>query len=651
MTRIFNIIRRAALFSFCVGGVFEIMYLLTAVFPSIKSITRLVAKNTPFSSQLFTLFAPHAGLLAPWLVIWVIWLIPMLLVSLLVESLFRKRASRSTAAAPTSPRKSVGLQIGPRVMLPRNVEQLHVLAVGGTGAGKSQIIRAAALAARADGCPAIIPAVEAALFESMYDPTVDSVLCPYDVRGVQWSPLREIEIAPDAAFLAESLIAPGGSGNSEEWRAYGRQLLTAFFSTAWRNQGSLADVLMMFDLPDEPLARMLRGTAGSVMAREGAERMLSSALATASSAAEALRADIDIAATLTSKSGWSITKWTREQIAKTDRGERCGFLWILLPDRARAAMMPLASAAITIATRTLLSSSENEARRFYLLLDELGSLPAIAAIAESLARGRKYGLRAFIGLQSIAQVQDSKRYGREGAAALLACLSSQVLFRTADAESAEYSSKLIGEKHVTRTQESHSTSNGGGMYGTGGTSSTSTSEHHSIERAVLASEIAGLPNLKAYVRIAGQTSRVMLSDILYRKLPAAQHEYFIPIPQDEGAPAQPASPVPAHAPAQATEQASEQAPSPAQASTPRVPRSEFVHRAIADLNAAGGMPPGTSRADLVRAAVAAARAKDAQAQAPAPVPAPAPAPAPVLVPEVRQSATHHAAKEDFDPFN
>ena len=597
-SRIINTIRRAGLLAFLGGGAYEILYLLTSVFPSLSSITRVIAGATPFSARLFTLFFPHTGMLTPWIVISVVLFVILLPVLAIIGSLLRKRALTSTAAAPSVGRKSsgpTGLQIGPRVILPRVVEQLHVLAIGGTGAGKSQIIRAAALAARADGCPAIIPAVESALFESMYDPSVDSVLCPYDIRGVQWSPLREIEIAPDAAFLAESLIAPGGSGSAEEWRAYGRQLLTAFFAKAWQSRGSLADVLEMFDLPDEALARLLAGTAGSVMAREGAERMLSSALATASSAAEALRADPDIASTLTAKSGWSITRWTREQIEKADKGERCGFLWILLPDRARAAMMPLATAAITIATRTLLSSSENESRRFYLLLDELGSLPAVAAIAESLARGRKYGLRAFVGLQSIAQVQDQKRYGREGAAALLACLSSQVLFRTADAESAEYSSKLIGERHITRMHESHSRTEGGGAHGMGGTSSTSRSEHHSVERAVLASEIAGLPNLKAYVRIAGQTSRVLLSDILYQKLPSAQHEYFIPVPQDDETPAQSPAPAPAQTPDQALAQAPASAQAPAQAPTatpaqapakavPRKPAAAPAHAADADFD-------------------------------------------------------------------
>ncbi len=356
--------------------------------------------------------------------------------------------------------------------------------------------------------------------------------------------MREIEIAPDAQFLAEALIEPSSSASGEEWRGYGRQLLSAFFLDAWRKKGSLADVLASFELPDEVLAGILKGTAGAVMGREGAERMLSSALATASSASEALRANPDDAPGLTAKNGWSITSWTREQIAKADRGERCGFLWILLPDRARAAMMPLASAAITIAVRTVLSSSELESRRFYLLLDELGSLPSMGAIAEALARGRKYGLRAFVGLQSIAQIQDSKKYGVHGAASLLACLSSQMLFRPSDAESAEYSSRLIGDRHFTRTHESRSQSSGGGQFGSGGTSSTSTSEQHTIERAVLPSEVAGLKNLRAYVRIAQQSSKVSLSEISYQELPEAEHEYFIPVPQDDAG--EVAAQIPAH---------------------------------------------------------------------------------------------------------
>ena len=64
--------------------------------------------------------------------------------------------------------------------------------------------------------------------------------------------------------------------------------------------------------------------------------------------------------------------------------------------------------------------------------------------------------------------------------------------------------------------------------GQGGGSSTSTSEQHAIEHAVLPSEIAGLPDLKAYIRIAGRASSVLLSQISYIPLEAV-HPALIPV--------------------------------------------------------------------------------------------------------------------------
>ena len=64
--------------------------------------------------------------------------------------------------------------------------------------------------------------------------------------------------------------------------------------------------------------------------------------------------------------------------------------------------------------------------------------------------------------------------------------------------------------------------------GQGGGSSTSTSEQHAIEHAVLPSEIAGLPDLKAYVRIAGRASNVVLARIDYVPVTAV-HPALIPM--------------------------------------------------------------------------------------------------------------------------
>ena len=438
-------------------------------------------------------------------------------------------AAASTPAASRGGGERGGVRIGPKLIIPSAVETRHVIALGATGAGKTQPLRAYALEARRRNAPAVIPVCEQSLFRSLYDPERDTILCPFDSRSVDWSPLREIEIETDCAFLSESFIARGDSPSSEEWRKYGRDLLTGFFRHAWRKNWSLAQMLSLFEYSNDDLFAVVSGTAGSTMTREGAERMLSGALATASSAADALRAiPHDAAMKLTANSGWSVTGWTTEQVRKTDAGEPCGFLWILLPDRVEAAMSSVAASATSIAIRTLLSQSEREARRFYVIVDELGNLPRLGGIEKALTRGRKYGLRFSGSVQTVAQLRG--KYGRDGSAELLACLSSQMIFRAADQESADYASRLLGQIHVTRQTQSSSHSPAVGVGGVE-SNSTSTSEHHSIESAILDSQVAALPDLRAYVRLAGQGNKILERWISYVDLPAAQHEFFVPRPE------------------------------------------------------------------------------------------------------------------------
>lgn len=447
------------------------------------------------------------------------------------------KASAISPAAPSvtmmQPAPPGGVQLGPKLVFPTSAEPRHIFTLGSTGCGKSQILRAYALEARRIGATAVIPVCEESLFSSLYDPERDTILCPYDSRSVAWSPLREIEIETDAAFLAESLIPQGSSPSAEEWRGYGRQLVTGFFIRAWRQGMSLNEMLGLFLSANEDLQELLLkvNSAGLTMTREGSERMLSNALATADAAAAALRSIPASASTmLTARNGWSVTQWVKDQVRITDAGGRGGFLWILLPDRVSAAMSPVASSATALAIRTLLSMPERESRRFYFIVDELGNLPRLGGVEKALTRGRKYGLRFICSSQSIADLREE--YGRDGASVLLSCLSSQFVFRGSDEESATYASRLLGQTHVTRqirsTSESHAPRRLTDPVGSNVSQSTSMNEQHSIEAAVLDSEIFALPDLRAYVRIAGAGGTILLRWIDYVQLPEARHEFFMP---------------------------------------------------------------------------------------------------------------------------
>lgn len=104
-------------------------------------------------------------------------------------------------------------------------------------------------------------------------------------------------------------------------------------------------------------------------------------------------------------------------------------------------------------------------------------------------------------------------HGADGAQTLLSCLSSQLLLRANDPETAEYASRHLGDAEVLRESISQ------GQHRT-------VTQQHQVERLVLASQIQGLPNREGYLRLAGQDSVRRVHIPLIRR--AAHVEAFVP---------------------------------------------------------------------------------------------------------------------------
>jgi type IV secretory pathway TraG/TraD family ATPase VirD4 len=150
-----------------------------------------------------------------------------------------------------------------------------------------------------------------------------------------------------------------------------------------------------------------------------------------------------------------------------------------------------------------LSLPADRVRRRWLMLDEVASLGRVQSLSDALTKGRKYGLCSIMGLQSVSQLRDV--YGKDGAQTLLSCLSSQLILRANDPETAEYASLGLGECEVLRESIAK------------GKHRTVTEQRH-VERLVLGSEIQGLANRIGYLRLSGQ-------DIVRRvKIPLIKRE-------------------------------------------------------------------------------------------------------------------------------
>ena len=367
------------------------------------------------------------------------------------------------------------LRIG-GVAFPWGLESLHLLVSGATGAGKSQTIHGTLDTLRSRGDAAIITDIGSEALCGFGRPS-DVLLNPLDGRSADWSPFAEMESAADAERLAKSMI-PDHEGAEREWFIYSQALVAATLRRLWE-RGEATNRAMLHALtlatPTE-LKTLVQGLPAQALFHEGAEKMLASVRGIVGSY---LAPYHYLPAEVGAKS-WSIRRHVRE-------GNR--WLWLSYREDQAAALRPLLAAWIGEAVNATLSLPPDSVRRRWLLLDEVASLGRVQGLSDALTKGRKYGLCAMMGLQSISQLRDV--YGKDGAQTLLSCLSSQLLLRANDPETAEYASWCLGESEVLRESASY------------GKHRTITEQHH-IGRLVLASQLQGLPNRVGYLRLAGE---------------------------------------------------------------------------------------------------------------------------------------------------
>lgn len=416
-------------------------------------------------------------------------------------------------------RDGMEIPIGP-IDLPRRVEPRHILAVGSTGSGKSQTVRAAAVTARRRGNPALVLDLNGELMGRLYREGGDTILGIYDERSVAWSPLAEMSGEHDAERIAAMLVPMSGGEESRTWCEYARTYTEGILVACWRlsQRGTRVDNRLLAQLIANADADKIRELLGeehpaSGLLRPGNERMAGSAIAIAASSAKAIRG-------LHPRAGfqsWSISRWASESAANNGS-------WLFVPvpvDKLDAASL-LASMVSSFAIDSVLCLPEDEDRRFFFLVDELGQYPAISALSRSLTLGRKYGLVAVHAVQMISQLQAT--YGQEGCTTLLGNYGHKVIFRCGDGDTAEWASREIGDAQIRRVTQSVSNNKGGAQGG--GSSSTSEQEQIVIERSVLPSEIQDMPDLEAYFRSMA-LRKVPLLPIEYVPLGKAKIPAFV----------------------------------------------------------------------------------------------------------------------------
>lgn len=385
--------------------------------------------------------------------------------------------SKKVARQVKQQSKNSVLELG-GVPIPLDAEPYHLMIAGSTGTGKSVAISTLLEKINARGDTVIMVDSGGGFLSKYFRPDQDFVFNPYDDRCVGWSPTAEMTGPWDAQALARSIV-PDGTGDAKEWNSYAQTFIASVLRKLWEtNRRSLQDFLYFVQAASiEELEVLLEGTpAASQLA---AERTFGSIRTIAGNY-------------VASYEYLPVNKETFS-VAEMVKAEHSGTLFITYRDDQLDSLRSLIACLLDVAARTILSLEPNPNRRVWLIIDEFASIGKVQSIEQVATKARKAGGCLVVGLQSISQLKD--RYGEHGAQTILSCLSTWLVLRCADADTADYMSKYIGEAEVEKTQRGSSQSDSG--------ESETYNEQSSTQRVVLASEIQAFANLNGLLKLAG----------------------------------------------------------------------------------------------------------------------------------------------------
>ena len=381
-------------------------------------------------------------------------------------------------------------------------ETKHFKLIGTTGTGKSTAIRELLRGALERGDRAVITDPDSGYLVSFYDKyRGDVVLNPFEKHSVKWNPFTEIREIYDIDQLAGGLIPSTDDASGREWRGYARTFLSAVLRRC--HQCGPRDVAELWRLlaiaPSTELRPIVAGTPAQPFLEPDNARMFGSIRSVAGSAAAAL-AYIKEQRALS----FSVRDWVQS-------GR--GVLFIPYQAGQIAALRSIIATWMRLAIVETMSHPEED-QRLWFVVDELDALGAIDGLKDALARLRKFGGRCVLGFQSIAQV--SNTYGAGEAQTIVENCGNTLILRCSGSENggtSQFASRLIGDREIVRRQTSRGRDRDGTFMSRGSRRSTSTSEQHVTEAAVMASQLEQLPDLTGYLKAAssGEWLRVAFS--------------------------------------------------------------------------------------------------------------------------------------------
>jgi hypothetical protein len=384
--------------------------------------------------------------------------------------------------------------------IPPGKESQHFQMMGDTGAGKTTLIMQLLRQIRDRGDVAIVYDPASEFVQRFYDKgRGDIILNPLDARCPFWSPAMEIESNQEATTISESLYQPsGGSSNSSNKEFFYRTPAQIFAHLL--REGPTPHTLADWMADENFLQKKVKGTEMAFYIDRKAGPQAAGVLASLGLVAQSLRL---LPKREETKSTWNATDWAKE---------RKGWIFITSKKAQREVLRPLISLWIDILVMRLMDVPKPGQKQVWFVIDELASLQKLPQLHSAMTESRKSKNPLVVGFQGRAQLEDI--YGKI-AEVMLSQPATKIFMKTTEGKAAEWISDTLGKVEIERLKETHFDGSRAGKNYT---------IDRQIEPLVMASEISGLDDRRAYLKLGNRIARF---DFDYHGLPTVT-DAFIP---------------------------------------------------------------------------------------------------------------------------
>jgi type IV secretory pathway TraG/TraD family ATPase VirD4 len=363
--------------------------------------------------------------------------------------------------------------------IPLQAEAQHIELMGDTGAGKTSLIMQILRQIQGRGHSAIVydPACE--FTQRFYDAKRgDIVLNPLDARCPYWGPSEELRRKAEAKAIAASLYQPTSDKKGEFFTETPQKIFAHLLTF-----GPTPSQLVAWLSNPAEIDQRVRGTEMEAMIAKGAQQQRNGVLASLGLVADSLRM---LPTRAQATSTWSATEWSEK---------REGWIFITSSATEREALRPLHSLWIDLLVLRLLTAPQDNQTPVWFVLDELASLQRLPQLHTAITENRKSRNPLVLGFQGKAQLEVI--YGHL-AEVMLSQPATKIFLKTTEPKAAEWVSNAIGKVEIERMKETHFD---------GSRSGRNFSLDRQVEPLVMDSEISGLENRHAFLKLGNNVAR------------------------------------------------------------------------------------------------------------------------------------------------